>query len=284
MSDDVLAAVGPPPPTTFEYAPTADEVAQYREQGFLVVDRITSDEEIDWLAAVYDVVFGPENDDALVRPVDRSGVRDASTAGTITQAFHPEIRIPAILQTAYVRNTKRFARAVLDVELEELTVWTHMIRKAPGAPEVPPHQDEAFWPPAFDYGSVAAWLPMHDVDVEMGAMQFLPGSHHGGVLPHRHYDDPLQRLLCVDAPLDAGAFVPCPLRRGGCTFHDPTTVHRTAGNATDRPRLAFPLTVQTEPVRRASERPMPWQDEYVAAGGQKQTAYIADGKVVRLPV
>lgn len=281
---EAIAALGPPPSVPFEFEPTADDVARYREQGFLVVDRITSDEEIEWLRAIYDFVFGPSNEDAIVRPVDRSGVRDASKAGTITQAFHPEFRIPSILDTTYVRNAKRFARAVLGVDLEDLSVWTHMIRKAPGAREVPPHQDEAFWPPAFDYGSVAAWLPMHDVDVEMGAMQFVPGSHRQGVLPHRHYDDPMQRLLRVDAPIDAGAFVPCPLPKGGCTFHDPSTVHRTGVNTTDRPRLAFPLTVQTEPVRRAAEREMPWQDEHLAAGGQKQTAYVADGKVVQLPV
>ena len=287
MRDRVAAAVdafGPPPADAFDYEPTAEDVAFYRENGFLVVERITSDEEIDWLRAIYDFLFGPDNEDPIVRPVDRSGVRDASKAGTITQTFHPEVRIPAIFDTSYVRNAKRFSSAVLGVDVDDLSIWTHMIRKAPGAPEVPPHQDEAFWPPAFDYGSVAAWLPMHDVDVEMGAMQFVPGSHREGVLPHRHYDDIMQRLLRVDSPLDPTAFVPCPLRKGGCTFHDPSTVHQTAGNATDRPRLAFPLTVQTEPARRAVERPMPWQDEYLAAGGQKQTAYVADGKVLQLPV
>jgi hypothetical protein len=280
---EAVVAFGSPPTVAFEVVPSAEEVAFYRDNGFLVVDRITSDEEIDWLSSIYDYLFGPNNDDALIRPVDRSGVRDASMAGTITQTFHPEFRISSILETTYVRNAKRFAAALLDVDVAGLSVWTHMIRKAPGAPEVPPHQDQAFWPPAFDYGSVAAWLPMHDVDIEMGAMQFLPGSHRDGVLPHRHYDDPMERLLLVDAPLDANAFVPCPLRKGGCTFHDPSTVHRTGVNTTDRPRLAFPLTVQTEPVRRAVERDMPWQDVYIAAGGQKQTAYVADGKVVPLP-
>jgi hypothetical protein len=280
---DAFAAFGPPPAEPFEIEPSADEISRYREDGFLVVDRITTDAEIAWLAGIYDFLFGPDNDDEIVRPVDRSGVRDATKAGTIAQTFHPEFRIPQILDTTYVRNAKRFASALLGVDTDDLTVWTHMIRKAPGAPEVPPHQDEAFWPPAFDYGSVAAWLPMHDVDVEMGAMQFLPGSHRGGVLPHRHYDEPLQRLLEVDAPLADDAFVRCPLRKGGCTFHDPATVHRTAVNSSDRPRLAFPLTVQTEPSRRIEARPMPWQDVYLAAGGQPQTAYIADAKVVPLP-
>lgn len=274
---------GPPPDTCFDVELTPKDVESYRTNGFLVVDRLTTDDEIEWLAAVYEYVFGPENDDRLVRPVDRSGVRDASKANTITQTFHPEFRIPEILGTTYVRNAKRVAAALLGVETEALSVWTHMIRKAPGAPEVPPHQDQAFWPPDYDYASVAAWLPMHDVDGEMGAMQFVPGSHRDGVVPHRHYDDPMERLLTVAAPLDDAAFVACPLRKGGCTFHDPATVHRTGVNTTDRPRLAFPLTVQSAPVRRAVSRVMPWQDEFLAAGGQRQTSYVADAKVVPLP-
>ena len=274
---------GPPPAVPFDVALTPADVDFYRANGYLVLDRITSDEELDWLTGIYEELFGPENDDTIVRPVDRSGVRDPGVANTITQTFHPEFRIAEILDTTYVRNAKKVAATLLDVDLAELTVWTHMIRKAPGAPEVPPHQDEAFWPSDYDYRSVAAWLPMHDVDVEMGAMQFLPGSHLDGVLPHRHYDDPMERLLRVATPLDDDAFVACPLRRGGCTFHDPATVHRTATNATDRPRLAFPLTVQTTPTRREVERKTPWFDEYFARGGQRQTSYVADAKVLQLP-
>jgi len=158
-----------------------------------------------------------------------------------------------------------------------------MIRKAPGGREVKPHQDEAFWPPDYDYRSIAAWMPLHDVTVEMGAMQFVPRSHTSGVRRHRHDDDPRQNILTVDEPLDRDAFVACPLPRGGCTFHHPATVHATAVNATSRARLAFPMTVQALPVRRAETREMPWLDELLAAGGQRQTFYVADGEVLPLP-
>jgi hypothetical protein len=78
-------------------------------------------------------------------------------------------------------------------------------------------------------------------------------------------------------------FVACPLQAGGCTFHDPSTIHRTAPNTTDRPRLAFPLTVQMVPTRRETPRPTPWLDEFLAAGGERQTSYVADGRVLALP-
>ena len=40
---------GPPPETTFEVHPSAAEIAFFRENGFLVVGRLTSDAEVDWI-------------------------------------------------------------------------------------------------------------------------------------------------------------------------------------------------------------------------------------------
>ena len=48
---------GPPPASDFEVAPTDDEVASFRENGFLVVERITTDEEIDWLRPIFEAAF-----------------------------------------------------------------------------------------------------------------------------------------------------------------------------------------------------------------------------------
>jgi ectoine hydroxylase-related dioxygenase (phytanoyl-CoA dioxygenase family) len=31
---------------------------------------------------------------------------------------------------------------------------------------------------------VSLWMPLHDVDLARGCLQFIPGSHRGGVVPH----------------------------------------------------------------------------------------------------
>jgi ectoine hydroxylase-related dioxygenase (phytanoyl-CoA dioxygenase family) len=274
---------GPPPAPLFEATPSAADVAFFRENGFLAVERITSDAEIAWLKEIYEHVFAVEAGEPG-GPLDRSGRRDPGQARKLTQVFHPEMRFPELLRSAYVRNARRYAAALMGLELSELTVWTHMIRKAPGGRAVTWHQDEAFWPPEYAYRSVALWLPMHDVPVEMGAMQFIPGSHRDGVRRHRHEDDPRLGLLTLDEDVDLSGAVACPLKVGGCTFHDPSTLHYTAPNATDRPRLAYCMTVQGLPIRRPAPRQVPWLDEHLAAtGGQRQSTYVADGAVLPLP-
>src|SRR5436190_18008220 len=241
--------IGPPPPSTFDIAPTPDEVAFFQKNGFLVVERITTDEEIDWLSQIYDYIFDPANAGLSGGPVDRSGIMVPERKNKLTQAFFPEMQFPEILNSTFRRNAKRYAAALLAQPEDRLTSWGHMISKYPGGGAACWHQDHAYWEPEFDYCALGVWLPMHDVSVEMGAMQFIPGSHKRGLLRHRHEDDPSQNVLGVDEPFDETSAVACPLKAGGATFHHSETLHHTRPNTTDTPRLAFPMEFQIKPTR-----------------------------------
>jgi hypothetical protein len=273
------ADFGLPPPAGFDVFPTADEIAFFNANGFLAVERLTTDEEIAWLRAIFEWIFDPANAERRGAPVDRSGTHGAGLESRLGQAFFPEIRFPEILETNFHRNAKRYAAALLGVDEGGLSCWGHMIRKPPGGRAVAWHQDHAYWQPELDYCALGVWLPLHDVSVEMGAMQFIPGSHRRGLVAHRHEDDPAQNLLTVEGPLGAGDAVACPLKAGGATFHHYETLHHTAPNLTDRPRLAFPMEFELKPVRRAVPLSMPWVDAHRGAVGTAPLAWVADGKV-----
>jgi hypothetical protein len=274
---------GPPPTVSFEVTPTRDEVAFFRDNGFLAVERLTSDEEIAWLRRIYEHIFDPANASRPGGPVDRSGVQIPEVKGKLRQSFFPEIQFPEILETTYVRNARRYAAALLKVDESRLSSWGHMIRKEPGGRAASWHQDHAYWQPEFDYYALGVWLPMHDVSVEMGAMQFVPGSHKLGLVKHRQQDDPAENVLCVDVDVDFSKAVACPLKMGGATFHHSETMHYTAPNATEQPRLAFPMEFQLKPVRRERPEVMPWVDEHrAAAGGARPPVWVANGQVIPL--
>jgi ectoine hydroxylase-related dioxygenase (phytanoyl-CoA dioxygenase family) len=274
---------GAPPEKDFELAPPmAEEVESFRENGFLVVERLTSDEEIAWLRQIFDFLFSPEEAGRFGAPVDRTGTLAPGEKPNLTQAFHPELRFPELLRTAHHKNAKRYAAALLGVGEELLTSWGHVIRKAPGGRPALWHQDHAYWEPEYDYCALGVWLPLHAVSTEMGAMQFIPGSHKRGLLPHRHDDVPEANVLTVAEPVDASRAVACPLPLGGATFHHYQTLHYTARNATDRPRLAYPIELQVKPVRRAEPRHMPWVMERRALLGDPPPVYVADGKALPL--
>lgn len=273
------ATVGPRPQVDFDIYPSDDEIRFFQKNGYLVVERITTDEELAWLRSIFERIFSPEQQSAAGAPIDRSG-SNGENAKKLTQSFFPEIQYPEILKTAFRRNAKRYSAALLGIDESLLSSWGHMIRKLPGGPAAQWHQDHAYWQPEFSYCALGCWLPMHDVSVDMGAMQFIPGSHKRGLLNHRHHDDPIHNVLRVTDPFDEESAVACPLKAGGATFHHSETLHYTAPNTTDRPRLAFPMEFQVMPVRRDKPEYMPWVDERRAATGPEPVVHVIDGKMV----
>ena len=267
---------GMPPETDFTVEPTDEEVAFFRENGFLAVERITTDEEIDWLRPVFEAAF------------EESGGKMAPQSKKADyQTMFPELRYPELLHTTYLRNARRYAAALLGVDESELSTWGHMIRKPVAGSRIAPwHQDEAYWEPEVDYPkALGSWLPLHDCSVEQGTMQFIPGSHLGGVYDHRFWDDdPAHNLLEV-VGVDTSSPVACPLTKGGCTFHDKRTLHFTAENTTGEPRYAYPIEHQVTPSLREVPLRYRWVDEYRAAVGRESPevpeGFVADGRLVK---
>jgi len=274
-----MSRFGSPPKSDLDVRPTQDDIDFFEENGFLVVPQITTQEELDWLTEVFLAVL---DDNAGIGVFEPGREVDQVAPPQIQQSIAPELRIPELLETTFRRNARHFAAALLGVSEGELTSWAHMIRKpAHSTRPAPWHQDQAYWLPELDYHALGSWLPLHEVSVERGCMQFIPGSHKRGLRHHEFSGDPASNLLIVE-DVDASTAVPCPLPAGGVTFHHHLTLHYTAPNTTDLDRLAFPMEFQVLPWRR--EQPVDWS---WAKTFRQATSFtpdpltvIADGKVV----
>jgi hypothetical protein len=256
--ETAITATAPPPASPERQVEISDaEVAAFREQGFLAVERLTTDEELAWLARTWDALFADRR-----TWFDVSRPFGTAAEARLGQMLFPESRAPALRETLAFRNARRIAARLLGADESALVSWGHMILKPARYGEATPwHQDEAYWEPDFDYHALGVWVPLEDVDGENGCMGFLPGSHRGEVLPHRHVGgDPSVHLLELDVPLDARGRVEVPLRAGGATFHDRRTLHATAPNRSARPRRAWATEFQTPPRRRAERAERPWLD------------------------
>jgi ectoine hydroxylase-related dioxygenase (phytanoyl-CoA dioxygenase family) len=250
-----------PPASSFEVRLTAEQVAAFHRDGFTHVERITTDEELEWLEPIYACLF--EGQGAflggyfdLARPYDSEGEDLAP------QVLVPEHRFPQLLATTTLRNAIAIAAQLLDRPVDAISSWGHMILKPPRVgSELPWHQDEAYWDPAMRYRALGCWVPLDPASVESGCMHFVPGSHTGAVRPHRHIgDDPTVHGLVTDG-IDDELGVPVPLDPGGATFHHCRTLHRTTPNVSDRPRRAWANELQVEPVPAAEAADRPWVSE-----------------------
>jgi len=260
MADLVQELMARRPDTPFEAVLPEEAKAEFWERGFTKVDRITSDEEIEWLREVYDVLFeGGANafvvKDVMTRIDQQRGMR-------VSQIIRPENYLTELMQTTFWKNSRRLSAEILDLSHDQMHGWGHMVRKSPHDDEaLPYHQDEAFWDPSFDYHSLGVWMPLDPATVESGCMSLIPGSHRKGIHPHRlgMGDPAVTYIEAVDPP--AKQAVPHPIPIGGASFHHCRTIHGSGPNTSARERRAYINEWQAVPVQRATpnERPWYWQ-------------------------
>jgi len=247
LSTSEVFEPGPPPDVALEVRLTDEQVDQFHRDGFTSVDRITTDEELEWIRPIYDHLFDTRGSFKggyfdLARPYESEGL------DLVPQVLAPELRFPQLQDTNAVRNARAIAAQLLEREASELDTWSHLILKPPnvGGP-LPWHQDEAYWDTGFAYRALGCWVPLDPATVDSGCMHFMPGSHSGPVRPHRHIDDdPNVHGLWTEVPDDSEA-VPVPLAPGGATFHHCRTLHMTTPNVSDHVRRAWATEVQIVP-------------------------------------
>lgn len=103
----------------------------------------------------------------------------------------------------------------------------------------PAHQDNAFWHLS-DPGGITIWVALDDVNLDNGAVQFVPGSHKMGLVPHvKSVDTPGSSRVIPPADLVDMEWVNFDLEPGDCTVHGGLSIHRSAPNVSGASRRAL---------------------------------------------
>ncbi|MQA87281.1 MAG: hypothetical protein GEV03_22300 [Streptosporangiales bacterium] len=117
-----------------------------------------------------------------------------------------------------------------------------------GSPKSP-HQDSAYWthvePPEF----VVCWIAIDPATADNGCLNFLPGSHRRGILPHAMLEE--WRVPEENVPYDQAVAVPVPA--GGASFHSGKTVHWSGPNHTPHPRRAISFAYMSARCKLAEQ-------------------------------
>lgn len=232
---------------------TDEQRASFAERGYLVLDRIAADDEIEWLRGRYDEIFARRTGAGDGRFV----TCDAPDGEPMQQVLRPEADFPDLLDASAHRTARALAADLLGVREDELAEEGHLVYKPPGCGrETPWHQDTAYCvDPHNDYNSVSVWMPLDEATVESGCMAFIPGSHRDERRHRRQRDD--SYVLVVDE-LDESQVVACPLAPGAATVHHSRTVHYAGPNTTPNPRRVYVYVFDAPPVPRAVPAVRPW--------------------------
>lgn len=225
---------------------TQEQVASFWEEGYLIAGKALEDDLIERMRSEYDAEF------ALARRGERP-VRNLAVADDDGHDDDEEGRQEMLQFMQISEHNVHFHRLIYHTRILDIIediigpniqlFHNQALYKPPhhGGP-IFWHQDNAYWK-CLPANLVSCWLTLDDVDLDNGAMQFIPGSH---LRPMNH-----DQARGSDVLLDMGKLVDdsravvADLPAGGVTLHHCQTLHRTAPNRTDRQRRALAIHYMT---------------------------------------
>ncbi|MBW2231992.1 MAG: phytanoyl-CoA dioxygenase family protein [Deltaproteobacteria bacterium] len=207
-----------------------EQVRQYDEQGFLVIEDVFDADTLASLIADFDPAEAEF--EAVIRD-QFGGKAFIVRAGEITFTTHLVRRFESA--RAFTRSAF-FCDLVHDLLGPDVRLyWDQAVYKKPGmADPFPWHQDNGYTyiePQQY----LTCWVALTDADTENGCPIVAPGVHRRGTLAHRLTDLGFQ---CFEEP-------PCkpvvaPVRAGGVVIFSSLTPHKTGPNSTqNRHRKAY---------------------------------------------
>ena len=171
--------------------------------------------------------------------------RRSPYANLVTSEFFEFLRAPKLL--SFVANL---------LETEEISVHGifNFRPMMPGAPFTPWHQDAQYWRAhgepdpslAKRRSVVTAWMPLQDLDEQLGGLEVASHEVSGERLFADDLIDPATNYLTVSPDVIASLDTYLPmLRRGGCLCFSQLTLHRGTPNNANRIRWSIDVRYES---------------------------------------
>ena len=207
------------------------ELARYREHGYVIPDARLPDDLVNRLRAAIDGLVARYTD---VAPEDLANPHMLPPVeGPDMNPFMAAARHPTVLD----RVTRILGPDVI--------LWiTRVLCKPPvKGREVPWHQDGEYWPMR-PLATCSVWIALDPVSTANGCMRFIPGSHRQETLYRHHVSD--RKDIVLNLELDADQFdeadaVNVELQPGQFSMHDVRLIHGSLANRSGQRRAALIL-------------------------------------------
>jgi ectoine hydroxylase-related dioxygenase (phytanoyl-CoA dioxygenase family) len=239
-----------------QYRLTDEQIAFYREFGYLAGVRVLNDKQVELLRSELAALVSKSHPGhALFYEYHSNESQIADTAlfhalgaWRIEPAFHDILWSPPFVMAAsqLLGGAVRF--------------WHDQLfcKPARHGGVVAWHQDYSYWTRTEPIAHLTCWIGLDDSTRENGCLHYVPGSHRWNLLPITGLAGNMDEILTVLTPEQRQSFRPVPveLKRGECAFHHPLMVHGSFENRSERSRRATVINVFRDGVRSASDEPL----------------------------
>ena len=202
---------------------TGAQSAEFRKNGHILIPSVLQGAEL----AVYR--------DAICNAAEQYNTekRDLEERDTYGKAF---LQIMNLWEVDEAVKTYTLAKRMGKIAADLLGVKNVRIYhdqalfKEPGGGPTPWHQDQYYWP-LDTPNTVTMWMPLVDIDVDMGMLTFATGSHTKGVVfDYEISDESESEYEKYVADQQFPIYFSETMKAGDATFHYGHTIHSAPGN------------------------------------------------------
>ncbi len=157
--------------------------------------------------------------------------------------------------------SKRLAQVAADLlGVKNVRIYhDQALFKEPGGGPTPWHQDQYYWPIDTDK-TITMWMPLVDIDVDMGMLTFASGSQKKGSIFNYEISDKSEQEF--EKYVEENNFEISrakTMKAGDATWHTGFTIHNAPGNHSGIMREVFTIIYLAEDARIAEPKNS-WQE------------------------
>jgi ectoine hydroxylase-related dioxygenase (phytanoyl-CoA dioxygenase family) len=217
-------------------------VNEFLEKGHTLVKNILSPDEI----AFYHPVIANA---ASRYNTEKRKMEDRDTYG---KAFLQIMNLwrcdEAVKQFVLSKRLGKIAADLMGVENVRI-FHDQALFKEPGGGPTPWHQDQYYWPIDTN-NTITMWMPLIDIDVDMGMLTFASGSFTKGAVFDFEISDESEKAFNdyvknEQFPISRAKT----MKAGDATFHRGFTIHNAPGNQSDKMREVMTIIYLADGAR-----------------------------------
>jgi ectoine hydroxylase-related dioxygenase (phytanoyl-CoA dioxygenase family) len=249
--------------------PTEQQIAAYRRDGFLVVERFLADDEVERLRERFAACFRHDWETGLAP--DEVNYDPHTTPPDLTRQLCNAWKADrTVAATVLSERNGRFGAALGGLPGLRLA-QDNLIWKPPSGRALLCHQDAAYLDHLDPPNMTTCWMALDDTSADTGTIYYVKGSNHW---PHAQLggdfhapDDWLAHVRASMPPGEQLELVPIEVPAGGAAFHDGWTFHGSPVNErADAERRAMVSHMISTDTRWSSGQPHPIYSKYRRPG------------------
>lgn len=229
----------------------AQNIQEFAEKGHTLVENILSPEEM--------AIYRPAIVDAADRyNTEKRKMQDRDTYGKAFLQIMNLWRVDEpVKQFVLSKRLAKIAANLMGVENVRL-YHDQALFKEPGGGPTPWHQDQYYWPIDTN-NTITMWMPLVDIDVDMGMLTFASGSFDkGSIFDHEISDESESAFDDYVKEKNFPISRAKTMKAGDATFHRGFTIHNAPGNDSDKMREVMTIIYIADGAR-VSEPKHQWQ-------------------------